>query len=675
MQMAVMYEFILHSISSRDICKYFLSSCLTARPELFLYYCAETVHFTKSPADLLQAEKINMAILKLKPSCKDYIWGGHRLVDEYHVVCESDICAEAWELSCHPDGPSVIVNGSYAGKTLQQYIDDQGMSVLGTHCRRFREFPILIKLIDARENLSIQVHPGNSFALTHEGQYGKTEMWYVCDAQPGAFLYYGFKREISKEEFAERIRNNTLLEVLNAVPVKKGDTLFIESGTIHAIGKGILIAEVQQNSNITYRVYDYGRVDRDGRKRDLNIEKALAVTNRVPIVRDSSTYPHIADCDYFTVDKLDLDGKLTRSMHGYVDKTTFLSLLILDGEGTIQCGQDAVTYRKGDSLFLPASSGDWQIDGRCDALMTTIREKASPLRVGIIIGSSEIQIGLADDQQQLIDMKESAISAKKSAEDIIHEVAESALMLLARNAVSLDQCVGVGVGVPGTIDRRRGKVIYSNNLRWENVDLTSLLEAEIPCPVHIANDADCAALGEAVAGAGKDYNDIVMFTLGNGVGGGIILNGEVFEGGMIGGSEVGHQVLCVNGRLCSCGRRGCLEAYVSVPALLRSAAAVTGHKITLREVFDRCQAGDTAMCEVIEQYELMLGQGIVNIINMFRPELILLGGQISPYAEQLLEPIRKIIQKNCFGGVHGHLPSLAVAKLGSNAGMIGAANL
>ena len=134
------------------------------------------------------------------------------------------------------------------------------------------------------------------------------------DAGKNAYLYYGFKREVSKEEFARRIREDTLLEVLNAVPVQKGDVLFIESGTIHAIGKDILIAEIQQNLNVTYRVYDYGRVGKDGKKRDLHIEKALAVTNRVPIIKDKSSYPHVADCDYFTVDKLNLDGNVMKRM-------------------------------------------------------------------------------------------------------------------------------------------------------------------------------------------------------------------------------------------------------------------------------------------------------------------------------------------------------------------------
>ena len=327
-----------------------------------------------------------MGIVKLKPSCKDYIWGGHRLAEEYNVAFDGPVLAEAWELSCHPDGPSIVDGGTYDGLTLEQYIEKRGREILGTHCRRFRDFPILTKFIDAKDNLSIQVHPSNGFALQNEGQYGKTEMWYVLDAEDDAFLYYGFSRGISKEEFAQRIRDNTLLEVLNPVPVKKGDALFIESGTLHAIGKGILIAEIQQNSNVTYRVYDYGRVGKDGRKRDLHIEKAIAVTNRVPIVRSGSNYPHVADCDYFTVDKLNLDGRLTYRMQGTVSSASFLSILILDGEGTISCGGEQIRYRKGDSLFLDAGSGDWQIEGSCDALLTTIREKASLSESGSAMG-------------------------------------------------------------------------------------------------------------------------------------------------------------------------------------------------------------------------------------------------------------------------------------------------
>ena len=614
-----------------------------------------------------------MTILKLKPSCKDYLWGGHRLKDEYGIAYDGDVLAEAWELSCHPDGPSIITDGEYAGKTLKEYIDENGMEVLGTHCRRFREFPILIKFIDARDNLSIQVHPGNSYALKNEGQYGKTEMWYVLDAEEGAFLYYGFKKEISKEEFARRVEDNTLLEVLNAVEVHKGDVLFIESGTLHAIGKGLLIAEIQQNSNVTYRVYDYGRVGKDGKKRDLHIEKAMAVTNRVPLVVNGKSYPHIADCDYFTVDKLNLDGRLLNRMQGSVSAESFRSILILEGEGTICSHTEKVTYRKGDSILITAGSGEWQMEGSCDALLTTIRDKASPVRVGVNIGSSHTQIGLVDDHNHIFAMKEYPTVIEEGAEIIIERVGDEILSLLDVNDIPLDQCIGVGVAVPGTIDRREGKVLYSNNIHWENVPLTDILGRTIPCPVRIANNADCAALGETTAGEGKDYSDLVMFTLGNGVGGGIVISGEIFEGGIMGGSEVGHMVVKAGGRLCTCGRKGCLESYVSVHALLQDASFALNREVTLDEIF--ALKNTPEIQKILHDYTEVLGIGIVNIVNMFRPQIILLGGQMSEYAKELVEPLTKIMKEQCFGGKYGKIPEIACAGLGEGAPIIGAANL
>lgn len=338
-------------------------------------------------AESVKGKRDNMSILKLEPAFKDYLWGGSRLVKEYGKEYSGSVLAESWELSCHPDGPSKIVNGPYSGKTLKEYIEAEGANVLGTNCRRFKDFPVLIKLIDARQDLSIQVHPDDQYALENENQYGKTEMWYVMDAGEDAFLYYGFKQEISRSEFEERIYNDTLPEVLNAVPVKKGDVFFIEAGTIHAIGKNILIAEIQQNSNLTYRVYDYGRIGKDGKKRELHIDAALNVTKRKPIVKHRNDYPHMADCDYFTVDKLYMDGKVMKRMEGDVSEGSFVSLLFLDGNGTVCCidekrktaqdrGDIQVSYKKGDSVFLPAKSGRYGIEGSCDVLVTTIREKS-----------------------------------------------------------------------------------------------------------------------------------------------------------------------------------------------------------------------------------------------------------------------------------------------------------
>ena len=567
-----------------------------------------------------------MSVLKLKPSCKDYLWGGHRLVEEYGKEYDGEILAETWELSCHPDGPSTIVNGAYAGKTLEEYIEAEGKEVLGTNCRRFRDFPILTKFIDAKQDLSIQVHPDNRYALKNEGQYGKTEMWYVVDAGKEAFLYYGFKKEVSKEEFARRIREDTLLE-----------------------GK-------------------------DGKKRDLHIEKAIAVTNRVPLIKSRSSYPHVADCDYFTVDKLNLDGRMMCRVEGTVSEESFVSILILDGEGVVSCG-NKVSYQKGDSLFLPAGSGAYVIEGSCDALITTIRAKAAPVRIGIDIGGTDTKIGLVDVHNKLLDSVCIPTKAERPADEVIRTVAETALSILDKNGIAMEQCVGVGIGVPGTVDRKKGIVRYSNNIRWEDVPLVKEMSTYLPIPVEIANDADCAALGETIAGAGKECSDVVMITLGTGVGGGVVLDGEIYEGRGIGGSELGHMVIVENGEPCTCGRRGCLEAYASATALKREAKRASKKELIPSEIFALAKQGDPAMKEVVEIYIRRLGLGIVNIVNIFRPQLVLLGGGISGQGESLLVPLRRILREECFGGERGDVPEIEEAVLGNNAGIIGAAGL
>lgn len=302
-----------------------------------------------------------MAILKLKPACKNYLWGGRRLIEEFGVETATETLAEAWTLSAHPDGSSTI-----GGETLPEYIKRCGKKILGTNCSDMHDFPILIKLIDAHENLSVQVHPGDAYALANEGQRGKSEMWYVLDSAEDAVIYCGFREKISREEFVERIKNNSLLEVLNAVPAKRGEVLFIPAGTVHALGKGVLLVEIQENSNVTYRIFDYGR------DRPLHIAKALDVTNLAPYVEHGEQYPHVAKCPYFVVDKLDLDGKILSEADGVVDEKSFLHVMILGGEGEIFCGDEKISYRKGDSILLTAGSGEWQIRGECDALLTTV---------------------------------------------------------------------------------------------------------------------------------------------------------------------------------------------------------------------------------------------------------------------------------------------------------------
>lgn len=609
-----------------------------------------------------------MSVLKLKPCCKDYLWGGRRLADEYGIQYDKDILAEAWVLSCHPDGPSTIVNGPDRGKTLAEYIQAHGPQVLGAHCQRFRDFPILVKFIDAAQNLSVQVHPGNRYALAKEHQYGKTEMWYVMDAAPNSFLYYGFKREISREEFAKRIQEDTLLEVLNAVPVQKGDVLFIESGTIHAIGAGILIAEIQQNSNVTYRVYDYGRVGKDGKKRDLHIEKALAVTNRVPILRSGRSYPHVADCDYFTVDKLNLDGSVMRKVEGMVNGDSFVSILIMNGSGEIVCDGERVPYQKGDSFFLPAGSGAYTVEGSCDALITTIRDKAGMVRAGIDIGGRFTKVGLVDEEQRFLAYRELPFDPVAPPEQAVRDAGDMVLTLLEENHIDLDRCANAGVGVAGIVED--GVVRYSNNIGWKEVPVAALLAEQIPIPIHVANNADCAVLGEIAAGAARGCEDVLLLTIGRGVGSGLVHCGQLYDG-----AEFGHMVIEEEGRPCSCGRNGCWEAYVSVTALRKETQEKLGTAMEWEELWQKASGGDETARELAEGYIRRLSTGVVNLVNILHPKMVVIGGNLAAYGETWLEPLCESVRRMSFGGEHSVMPEIKAGTLGRKAGTLGAANL
>ncbi|MBQ9957353.1 MAG: class I mannose-6-phosphate isomerase [Ruminococcus sp.] len=313
----------------------------------------------------------------LTPPIKDYIWGGTKLREQFGKESDLERLAESWELSCHKDGHSVIAEGEYKGRTLAEYLEENP-DAMGKNCERFENFPVLIKLIDAKDNLSVQVHPDNEYALRVEGEYGKTEMWYIVDCDEGASLIFGFKEEISKEEFRRAIEENTLLDKVNTVPVKKGDVFFIEAGTLHAIGKGILIAEIQQNSNTTYRVYDYGRVGADGKPRELHVEKALDVTNleqkrasddkKIKVNLSGCEAEVLATCEYFSAVLLEVQG----SSAFETDEKSFTHMLVTEGEAEAVFDDTAIKLKKGSSIFVPAGTGMCRINGNASIIITSV---------------------------------------------------------------------------------------------------------------------------------------------------------------------------------------------------------------------------------------------------------------------------------------------------------------
>lgn len=303
-----------------------------------------------------------MQILKLYPTCKNYIWGGMKLKECFGKQTELTPVAESWELSFHPDGATRVEDG----RALEEVFPREAW---GTHCKRFDRFPMLIKLIDAAQNLSVQVHPSDAFALANENSYGKTEAWYVVAAEPGAGLYVGFSRDVTQEEFECAIKAGTLTELLNFYEVKPGECYFIPAGTIHAIGAGCLIYEVQQNSNITYRVFDYGRVDKNGNPRELHVEKALRVTELKKYEKHApsatlSGDELLAACAYFRLERLQVTGEESYT----VEQESFACLTCTSGEGRV----GDLPVRVGDSLLIPAGHGKVALRGDMTLLCATV---------------------------------------------------------------------------------------------------------------------------------------------------------------------------------------------------------------------------------------------------------------------------------------------------------------
>lgn len=328
----------------------------------------------------LEPQGVNAeSIVKLEPAYKDYLWGGTKLKEYYGKRCDYAIVAESWELSAHEAGQSIIAEGRYRGMLFGEYVRRIKKESLGWKCQAYDEFPILIKFIDARRPLSIQVHPDDEFALIHEGEYGKNEMWYIMDCDDGASLYCGFCHEVKEEQVKAAVASGTLQELLQEIPVKKGDTVFIPAGTVHAIGKGILICEIQQNSNSTYRLYDYGRRDKYGNQRELHLDKAMQVA-------DLSAYGviqkgHIecgfvqeyekqllGECKYFECTKYCIGTESVIDM----DDASFAAIVILEGTGILRTKDKQLTFKKGETFFVPAGKNSVSITGKSELIVTKV---------------------------------------------------------------------------------------------------------------------------------------------------------------------------------------------------------------------------------------------------------------------------------------------------------------
>lgn len=319
----------------------------------------------------------------LKPAAKDYLWGGSRLNDDFGKEINISTLAETWECSTHPDGLSVIATGVHAGKTLANVLEECP-AYLGSHPLKTMdgraELPILIKLIDARQDLSVQVHPDDDYALRCEGSLGKTEMWYVLAAKKGAEIVYGFNQDVNESTINKAISSGTINNFLNHVPIHKDDLFYIEAGTVHAIGRGAMIAEIQESSNITYRLYDYNRVDKNGSRRKLHVAKALQVMNmkssaeprqpmRILRYQKGCARELLTRCKYFQVERLLLNTETCRLLVNYkTGSNSFHALLCVEGCGVLFGEEFMLNLFKGDCVFVPADSIPLQLHGKAQLL-------------------------------------------------------------------------------------------------------------------------------------------------------------------------------------------------------------------------------------------------------------------------------------------------------------------
>lgn len=312
-----------------------------------------------------------MEVLFLEPVYKDYIWGGTKLKEYFGKETTTDITAESWEISTNADGISKIKNQDI---TLKELFDnkDTRVEIFGTKTKDMEKFPLLIKFIDANSNLSVQVHPDDKYAKENENDTGKTEMWYIIDCLPNSQIICGMKEKVQQEDVEDIIRNNKIKENLNYVDIKKGDSIYIPSGTIHAILGGALICEIQQNSNLTYRVYDWDRVGSDGKPRALHIDKAIDAINvnanpKVEHEKQDECY-RVCDSEFFKVDKINVKQE-------YKDRTnkeSFYAINVVEGMGTIEYKNNTYNLKRGDSIIIPADLGEYTIKGKMELLKSYV---------------------------------------------------------------------------------------------------------------------------------------------------------------------------------------------------------------------------------------------------------------------------------------------------------------
>lgn len=597
-----------------------------------------------------------MLPILLTPHIKPTCWGGRKLVNYGFILPKDEPIGEAWTCSVHSHGRSGIADSRFPGMDLYD-LWQQYPSLLGIPVNA--EFPIMIKWIDAQDDLSIQVHPDDQVAQQlEELPNGKTECWYIISADENAEIIFGHHCQ-SASEFASALADNTLMDKLQYVPVKAGDFIFVPAGAVHALTKGCLVLEVQQNSNATYRLYDYHRYDKiTGQPRELHIEKGLIAahyphrywtetTNGVQGSRQTLTFN-----PYFFVEERRIVGNEWIST-----SSTFQLLTLIEGQLTI----DDHFYTCGATLLLPANE-KYFFEGEAKVILTGIPDICKEsVRLGIDLGGTQLRVA-AIDKDGVIKKQIKCLTANHNGVDFV-----LANMISLCKALQAEFHVSaIGVAAPGPLDAAQGIIQSPPNLQgWDSIHLRSHLESAFNCPVAVENDANAAALGEAIYGAGQGIDSVFYITISTGIGGGFVYHGQLVGGANSCAGEIGNMIIDIDPGMSNPALNvGALENLASGTALTQRAHMLgfTNASTLLKQPEERCR------------FVNYLATGIANIIHTLDPHQIILGGGVTASADLYWDELLQAINKRVYPQLRNKTV-FSLAKLGGNAGVIGAAAL
>ncbi|MEH6942839.1 type I phosphomannose isomerase catalytic subunit [Bacillus sp. JJ722] len=604
-----------------------------------------------------------MKPIKLKPHMQERIWGGTRL-NQYGFECtNTKPIGEAWTVSAHPVGQSTVTEGDFAGLSVGD-LWEKHPEVFGVDTSE--TFPLLIKWIDAADDLSVQVHPNDSEAQEREGvPFGKTECWYIVDCEERAEIIFGHTAK-TKEELELLVNKGAWNDLLLKVPVKKGDFFFVPAGTVHALTKGVVVLEIQQSSDTTYRFYDYDRKDVSGNKRPLHIEDSLAVT-KVPHVEIQDGKWEQVDAGairktltsnaYFGVEEVTLNGSWQYKTNQYA----FISMV--SGEVAI----NGVTTKMPETVLL-AANHNYEIMGNgVFVLAVPPNNQKQRVQVGIDLGGTNIRVAAIKEDGKIARQWKMKTNVELGPDAILKEIIK-----LCQQAQSSFDVQSVGIAAPGPLDSTSGLILSPPNLPgWNQVPVVEILESALGLPVTLENDANAAAFGEAILGAGKEQESVFYMTVSTGIGGGFVYKNQLIRGAQDCAGEIGNMIIDSKGPSHTILNQGSLETLASGSAL-NSTIDLTKFE-DLSELFRKSKSDQEAK-NIIMKFIDHLSTGLANVIHMLNPDVIILGGGVMSSADFFLEDVIKKTNKKVYDQLKGKT-SIKFAELHGDAGVLGAALL